>query len=41
MTGSHALKAGMTYIYARELMEGKHNNGDVSYTRAERPAARA
>ena len=32
VTGSHALKVGMTYIYARELMEGKSNNGDVSYT---------
>lgn len=31
VTGSHAVRVGMTYIYARELMEGKHNNGNVSY----------
>ena len=31
MTGSHAVKVGMTYIYARELMEGKHNHGNISY----------
>src|SRR5262245_14342010 len=32
VTGSHAIKVGLAYIYARELMEGKSNNGNVSYT---------
>ncbi len=31
VTGSHALKTGLAYIYASELMEGRHNNGNVSY----------
>jgi hypothetical protein len=31
VTGTHALKVGVTYVYARELMEGKTNNGNVSY----------
>jgi hypothetical protein len=32
VTGSHAVKVGMTYIYASETMDGKHNHGNVSYT---------
>ena len=33
------MKVGVTYIYAREIMDGKHNHGNVSYTVTARQSA--